>query len=220
MAEQEKSRKLRLPNLLKGLAPIRGAKTTATDILEEQIGVAIEATELASQVCSADEKAKHARAPMKDIEQEGDSAKDNLLELVATVLTVPLEREDLVRASQSLDDVTDNLRDMVREMAKWKVPPGEWSHDILAPAIDSLNHLTVAITSPNGAKARNACVRAKHHAGKLRRNYQDRLALVYGEELTMDTLKKREVLKRVDSVGSRLADAADALLIGIVKRFL
>ncbi len=220
MTEQEKSRRIRLPNLLRGLAPSKSSKTTATDILEEQIGVAIEATELANQVCSADEKAKHARAPMKGIEQEGDDAKDSLLELISTVLTVPLEREDLVRASQSIDDVTDNLRDMVREMAKWRVPTGEWSNDILAPAVSSLTHLRVAATSPNGAKARNACVRAKHHAGKLRRNYQDRLALVYAEELTMDTLKKREVLKRVDSVGTRLSDAADALLIGIVKRFL
>ena len=125
MTEEAKSRRIRLPNLLKSLTPTKSTKTTATDILEEQIGVAIAATELANQVCSADEKAKHARAPMKGIEQEGDDAKDSLLELISTVLTVPLEREDLVRASQSLDDVTDNLRDMVREMAKWKVPTGE-----------------------------------------------------------------------------------------------
>lgn len=194
----------------------RGVK----DILVQQIDVAFEATELANMVCSREADAQESRRPMRTIEHEGDDARATLVERINVVLTVPLEREDLFRASRYVDDVTDNLRDMVREMAKWEVPTGLWSRDVLAPAEASLKELKEALNTRDNVKAREHCLAARHHAGQLRRKYQNGLERVFAEELTMDTLKKREILRRVDSIGPRLTAASDALLDEMIKRFL
>lgn len=198
----------------------RRRRTSVTELLIEQILVALDATELANMVCSREADAEEARSPMRDIEHEGDGARANLVEGISLVFTVPLEREDLFRASRSIDDVTDNLRDLVREMAMWEVPPGRWSKNALVPAADSLKALRRAVATADPDKAREQCLVARHHAGKLRKRYQVGLTRVLAEELSMDTLKKREVLRRIDSIGSRLSEAADALLDGMVKRYM
>ncbi len=211
------------PGVFRLLRPLRGGRGEGgniKDILVQQIEVAYEATELANMVCSREADAQRSRRPMRSIEHEGDDARANLVERIDTAVTVPLEREDLFRASRYIDDVTDNLRDMVREMAKWDVPTGLWSRDALAPAEIALRELKAAVISRDNTRSREHCISARYQARQLRRRYQDGLERVFAEELTMDTLKKREILRRIDSIGSRLAEAADALLDGMIKRFL
>lgn len=210
----------KVKNMFRKLLHRKRPRPSVADLLIEQIMVALDATELANMVCSREADAQKSRKPMRSIEHEGDDARANLVHRMDLVFTVPLEREDLFRASRSIDDVTDNLRDLVREMAKWDVPPGRWSNNALAPAGDSLRALRRAIATADAAKSREQCLIARHHASRLRKRYQDGLTRVFAEELSMDTLKKREVLRRIDSIGSRLTEAADALLDGMVKRYL
>lgn len=195
-------------------------RDSVSDLLIKQIDVALEATELANMVCSREADAEESRRPMRSIEHEGDDARATLVEKIGAVITVPLEREDLFRTSRSIDDVTDHLRDLVREMAKWRVPTGQWSRDILAPAESSLKELRRAVATTDNATTREHCLIARYYANQLRRKYQNGLTRVFDDELTMDTLKKREILRRVDSIGRRLSEAADTLLDGMIKRFL
>lgn len=195
-------------------------RESVSDLLVKQIDVALEATELANMVCSREADAEESRRPMRSIEHEGDDARATLVEKIDAVITVPLEREDLFRASRSIDDVTDHLRDLVREMAKWRVPTGKWSRDILAPAESSLKELRRAVGTTDSAMTREHCLIARYYANQLRRKYQNGLTRVFDDELTMDTLKKREILRRVDSIGRRLTEAADTLLDGMIKRFI
>ncbi|WP_099332226.1 DUF47 domain-containing protein [Actinomyces minihominis] len=197
-----------------------GRQHAVNEMLIKQINVALEATELANMVCSQEADAQRSRKPMRSIEHEGDEARATLVERIDAALTVPLEREDLFRASRAIDDVTDNLRDLVREMAKWEVPSGDWSRDALAPAEAALKHLRASVATRDAERSREACISARYQAGLLRRKYQNGLTRVFSDELTMDTLKKREILRRIDSIGSRLTEASDVLLDGMVKRFL
>lgn len=204
----------------RGLLP-RGRRTrTVNDMLIKQINVALDATELANMVCSQEADAQRSRKPMRNIEHEGDDARATLVHRINAALTVPLQREDLFRASRSIDDVTDDLRDLVREMAKWEVPSGNWSRDALAPAEASLKNLREAMSTKDAEKSRELCLSARYQAGLLRRKYQNGLTKVFSDPFTMDTLKKREILRRIDSIGSRLSEASDALLDGMVKRYL
>ncbi len=61
---------------------------------------------------------------------------------------------------------------------------------------------------------------AHQHATKLRQVYQERLNLVFSQELTMSTLKRREILRRVDMVGRHLADLSATFLDALAKRYL
>lgn len=196
------------------------SKESVKEILVRQVDVAFEALDVANQVLSREASAQASRKTMRTIEHEGDDARIDLAERVNVAFTVPLEREDLIRASRALDDITDNLRDMVREMAKWEVKPGLWSRDALAPGEDALAALRAAVEVAGAEDSRNACLTARFHAGQLRRKYQNGLTRVFADDLTMDTLKQREVLRRIDTVGVLLTNAADALLDGIVKRYV
>ncbi len=195
-------------------------KPTIIELLIEQINTGLEATRLANQVLSREADAQASRRPMRRFEHEGDDQRANLVDRIDVALTVPLEREDLFRASRYIDDVTDNLRDLVREMAMWEVHRGSWSKGALTPAVSSLKSLRRAIRTEDWTESREHCLKARRQAGKLRRNYQEGLTLIFSEELTMETLKRREILRRIDSIGSRLSEASDALLDGMIKRYL
>lgn len=193
---------------------------TITDLLLQQIDFSLAAADLAIEVCNRTSTAKVSRAAMREVEHQGDFAKAALLDRIALALTTPLDREDLLRASRAIDDVLDTLRDLVREMDMWKVKPGKWSRGSLAPARLSLQSLRSVVANPESERAKIRCLRARKEAGQLRRAYQDGLTGVFSDELTMDTLKKREILRRIDVVGLRLTEAADAVLDGLVKRSL
>ncbi len=200
--------------------PKRSQQKSITELLIKQLDYSIKAAELAIQVCNPQASAESSRGVMKEIEHQGDFARAALIDRMAIALTTPLDREDLFRASRSIDDVLDTLRDLVREMDLWRVKPGRWSKNALVPAQQSLSLLRLAIAADSIAQSTSFSLQSRKEAGRLRRTYQDGLTGVFSEELTMDTLKKREILRRIDVIGLRLTEAADAILDGLIKRSL
>ena len=195
-------------------------KESVQTLLIRQVDVAVEALEVANQVLSREADAQASRKTMRTIEHEGDDARIDLTERVEVAFAVPLEREDLIRASRGLDDITDSLRDLVREMAKWEVKPGLWSRDALGPGETALAAIRVAVGVTDTDEARQACFAARAQARQLRRKYQNGLTRVFADELTMETLKRHEILGRLDTVGVLIIGVADALLDGMVKRYV
>lgn len=59
---------------------------------------------------------------------------------------------------------------------------------------------------------RENCLTARKEAGHVRRAYVERLTQTVSAELTMETLKTRELLRRLDVIGPRICEGADALL--------
>lgn len=159
-----------------------------------------------------------ARAGMAEIEHEGDDARAEVIGVMLSKLSTPLDREDLFRASRSIDDVLDNTRDFVREMTLWKATAGESSAEALRHVATSLEELRVGIASGMPEDVRTHGIAARKEAGQVRRAYQRGLKELFEGELTMETLKTRELLRRLDVIGLRLAEAADALLDGLIKR--
>lgn len=194
-------------------------KGSVQELLVRQVAVAQQALRLGSDVLSRVRDAQESRGKMRHIEHQGDDARINLSERVNVAVTVPLEREDLVRASRALDDITDTLRDMVREAAKWDLHTGSWSRGLLDPAHEALEGLQEAILA-TGPQSRDAALRARSFSGQLRRNYQQGMTEVFRQELSMEMLKRIEILKRVDQVGLLLAATSDAIVDGVVKRYI
>lgn len=207
-------------SLKRGLFHKRRYRRSVPSILVRQVEVALEAMRVANQVLSSEREAQASREKMRSIEHRGDDARIDLAERVNDALSVPLEREDLIRASRALDDVTDTMRDLVRQTAKWEVIPGAWSRDALVGGQASLNALAEAVQVTGEESSRTACLAARFHAGRLRRRYQSGMTRVFSEEFSIETLKRVEVLRRIDDTAVLLIGASDALIDGLVKRYI
>lgn len=161
-----------------------------------------------------------ARQRMDDIEHAGDDERAQLIAELSRALTTPIDREDMFRVSRSIDDVLDNLRDFIRELDLFRPE----DRGLLTPPLEALaagaGELRTAVTLlvDHAGEVSLACKDAKRSCNRMRRHYQAALGELYTGDLTMDTLKQRDLLRRLDVVGLRLGEAADALADGVMKR--
>jgi uncharacterized protein len=175
---------------------------------------------LARSAVAGEVELSGALAEMESIEHRGDEQRRELIITLAHTLAPPIDREDLFRLSRSVDDVLDNLRDLVRECHLFGI-----SHEpLLAAPLTAVETGTLALRAGVAALAaapetcRAQALEARKNDVRVR--YQQAMAeLLAGDEpVTGHTLRRRELLRRVDVVGLRLGEAADALADGAVKR--
>lgn len=161
-----------------------------------------------------------ARDRMGDVEHDGDAQRAELIEQLSRALTTPIDREDLFRLSRSIDDVLDNLRDFARELDLFRPVDRQAFAPLLEAVRAGMDALRTAVAYlvERPAEVTRACRDARKHSNELRRMYQHGLAQLYEGELTMETFKRRDLLRRLDVVGLRLDEAADALADGALKR--
>lgn len=135
-------------------------------------------------------------------------------------MTTPIDGEDLYRLSGSLDDVLDNLRDFAVELDAYGAAPDERfiaPLDALAQGLDELGEAIGGLSGEVSDIAGPA--RAAKTANDARDAFHREMSvLLDGDEVTMATLRDRELLRRLDVAGLRLATAADALVSGALKR--
>ena len=203
---------------MKRLFGTRAKRKTTRDMLAYQIDITLGGVALALNATKCPEARVEARESMAEIEHQGDDARAEVIRVMSSRITTHLDREDLFRASRSIDDVLDNTRDFVREMTMWSAEPGQRGVTALEQVGASLGKLREAVACTNPVDVRENCLAARKEAGLVRRAYQDGLAQIFDSELSMDTLKTRELLRRLDVIGLRLAEGADALLDGLIKR--
>jgi hypothetical protein len=190
------------------------------DLLHQQADIAAEAARLLADAQRDGMSPADLRAAVVDLEQHGDEVRTELLRELARALTTPIDGSDLYLLSGSLDDVLDNLRDFAIEMDTYGadfderfVGPLEALREgleELGGAIGGLRHEVSQVAGPARAAKKANDARAAFHEGMG--------ALLQGEEVTMRTLRDRELLRRLDVAGLRLGTAADALVSGALKR--
>ena len=132
-----------------------------------------------------------------------------------------MDREDLFRVSSSIDDVLDNLRDFGRELELYRPRSVVRFRPIIDVVSEALRALDRGIEQlSNGSPSVLAEAKAAKSAGsKVRRLYQTAVGdLLQGDQLSMEVLRQRELLRRLDVVALRLGEAADALSDGTLKR--
>ena len=153
------------------------------------------------------------------LEDEADDALTDLLTTAARSLATPIEREDLFRLSRSLDDVVDNLRDFVVEVRGYGVAKQQRFHAPLAALLTGCEAMSEALERIGGnASGLATAARDAKHANKVRDAFHEAMTELLKEELNMDAIGDRELLRRLDVTGLRLGEAADALASGALKR--
>jgi hypothetical protein len=192
------------------------------DILLRQIDEARSGATLAMSVASGQLSSSPGRIQMGEIEHAGDGHRGELVVELSAALTTPIDREDLFRLSRSVDDVLDNLRDYVRETDLFAVQAAPGS----VPALEAVEEGLVLL---RGAVARlpadprsvaEQALAARKRSGRVRALYQLALAELLVEPVDAQTLKRRELLRRVDVIGLRLGECADALGDAMLKRIM
>jgi hypothetical protein len=190
------------------------------DLLRRQVNIARIAATTLRDAQQHDELPDEVRDKIHHLEDEGDQQRSEMHDEMARALTTPIDREDLYRLSHSLDDVLDNLRDFTIELERYGAEPSERFTaplNALAQGLEELEHAIVEL--PQGADRATAAAGAAKHANDARRAYHDSMSeLLHEDEVTMRTLRQRELLRRLDIAGLRLGEAADALTSGALKR--
>ncbi|MFC6881353.1 MULTISPECIES: DUF47 domain-containing protein [Actinomadura] len=190
------------------------------DQVARQIRAVRDGAELAREMAAGRTAPASARARMAVIEHAGDAERAGLAAMLRDVLVTPIDREDLYRLSRSVDDVLDNLRDFVREADLFGPPEFGFALAPLESVLDGLDALEAAVRKvlDDPAAVTVAALRARKARNRVRETEQAALADLFSGPFDVDVLRRRELLGRLDAVGRRLGEAADALSDAMLKR--
>lgn len=189
-------------------------------LLAAQLECTLGGARLAEKLTSSELTLDQAHDRMRDLEHDGDEARARLITELGTVLSTPVDVEDLFRISRSVDDVLDNLRDFVRECGLYHPASLDFAHPLAQAFVEGLEAFQPAIdrlASPAG-DLQDATFETRKGASQIRRLYQEQLGQLFERPVDAETLRRRELLRRMDVVGLRLGEAAAALADGALKR--
>lgn len=189
-------------------------------LVSDQITSATEGAKLARAMATGEVAPAEARAQMATVEHVGDQQRAALVAALSASLTTPIDREDLFRMSRFIDDVLDELRDFVRESDLYGLADQSSVAPILEALTEGLGALQEALRQivQRSTRAGMTTLAAKKAGNRVRQLYQLELAELFRRPLDVELMKRRELLRRIDVVGIRLGEAADALADGIMKR--
>lgn len=197
-----------------------GRQKVFSGLLVEQIDATIEAARLVDSVVTGRMPVGPARVEMSRVEHAGDDKRAELITELSRSLTTPIDREDLFRLSRSVDDVLDNLRDFLREAELFEPVSLELFAPVLVPVTKALVFLRRASSGLTKLtpEVSDLSLSARKASSAVRREYEIMLAGLFSSATSPEILKQRELGRRLDVVGLRIAEAANALADGCMKR--
>jgi uncharacterized protein Yka (UPF0111/DUF47 family) len=191
------------------------------EVVSEQLRATIEGARLVQAAIVGEVDLEETAGRMERLEHAGDAARAELVRNLSRVLVTPIDREDLFRVSRSVDDVLDNLRDFLREARLFRSERLSACAPLLPPLLDALERLSEAVDDlhlARGDEVNRRSLAARKAGNQIRRSFDEALAALFSEPLGPETLKVRELLRRLDVVGLRIVEATDALADGWLKR--
>jgi uncharacterized protein len=185
-----------------------------------QMDATHEGAELVRRLAAGEIDSGLARDEMSDIEHRGDDSRAQLVEALSRSLTTPLDREDLFRLSRAIDDILDNLRDFAREHDLFGVSDPDLHSPLVDAVIVGISELERALPNltGDGSQVALGALSAKKVANNVRRMFQQHLATLLDRPVNAETLKNRELMRRLDIIGLGLGEAADVLADAAQKR--
>ena len=211
---------MRLP-LSRVFRDLRGRSSRRfVELLTGHVDATLEGARLAERAVRGEVSWEAARTEIINVEHRGDALRRELILELSTAIVTPIDREDLFRVSRSIDDVLDNLRDFVRECDLFAIQDGASMLPVVHAIVEAVGELrgAVVVVAVAPRQVGPRALVAHKAANQVRRSYDAALAELFGGELVMEVLKVREVLRRLDVVGLRVAEAAAALSDAAVKR--
>jgi len=190
------------------------------ELLDRQLDAALRGADLVRRALDEQMPPAQLRDQMNSIENEGDAVRNELVNELSSALTTPVDREDMFRLSRAIDDVVDNLQDFARELDLYDTHDRGRFGPLVEALATGLMNLRIAVLgiSGNPGQITKLCLAAKKAGNQVRRMHQDELSALFAGEFRMETLKQRELLRRLDLAGMLVSDAADVLADAAMKR--
>lgn len=187
-------------------------------LLRDQVTTALTAVDVAYRAALQDLTPAEAAESMKAVSAQAHWHRSATVGRLAGAFANPIDREDLFRLSRSIEDTGNNVADYVHELALFDVPAHHGQVRMLEAIAGALADLDQAVQAivDNPLRIREASLAVRRN--EIRRRYQEAVAQTLSGEVDAASLKNRELLRRLDVVGLRLGEAADALADGAVKR--
>lgn len=185
-----------------------------------QVDTARETLDLVLSAAGGDRVPADIADEIDELEERADGHREDLVRDLAAVLAPPIDREDMFRLAESLEDVVSNLVDLVREMDLFGItgePLVVPMLEAVAQGLEELRDGIAALVAHPEVGTRNA---REVKRTRVRHGYQVGLAELFDDQdpVSAEVLKRRQLLRRADILGLRLGEAADSLADGTVKR--
>jgi hypothetical protein len=207
-----------VPRIFRDLAGQSGQRFV--DYLLGQTDAAIEGAHLVRRCVAGEIGRAAAVEQMAVVEHRGDEVRGELVRDLGSALVTPIDREDLFRLSRALDDVLDILRDFVRQWDLFEMDRSAIIGPVVDATCEALIELrgAIAMVGAEPGMITTRALGAKKSGNAIRRSHDTQLAALYRDPLSVETLKERDLLRRLDVVGIRFGTVADTLSDAAIKR--
>lgn len=189
-------------------------------LLDDQLDATCRGARLAIEMVQAKVSRQSARSLIARIEHEGDASRKNLITVLRGTFIMAIDREDLYRLSRAVDDILDGVRDFIRESDLYRIEDQHRLIPLLTIVLDGVLALqkAVATLGIDFQKTTRYSLLCRRKANNLRNAFQYELAQLFEGELGMETLRYRELLRRLETISMKMYEAADSLNDGMWKR--
>jgi uncharacterized protein Yka (UPF0111/DUF47 family) len=196
-------------NLLKEQAQLT---VTGVGVLNEFMGVD-------DSVLDKDVLRHNLKIRIKNVEEEGDRVRRELINEIVKSLITPLDRQDLFTLSNIIDEILDYSLNTVEEMLVYGLNPNFYIKKMIEKIARGVVHLNYAVSNLFVDKnlANTNVIAAKVIENEIEETYHEALANLFEKDDFHYIFKMREVYRHISNSADRISEAADIIGNIIIK---
>ncbi len=152
-------------------------------------------------------------------ETEADDIRLHLTHELYDSFITPIDREDIFKLSESIDNIVDYAKKTVREIQIYKIIPSDFMIKIGDELVRAAKELDLAINQLNKdlSVAREHARKAKKVENYVEILYHEALVKLFENPNIPEVFKKREVYRHLSNSADRCAEAGDIIMDIAVK---
>ena len=156
---------------------------------------------------------------VRELEDEGDTLKRELLSTLRAAFVTPLEPEDAYALSRGIDRLLNQSRDIVNEAEAMACPPDPRMAGMAGHVRAALDHVGAALDAlPGDADAATAAADAAlREVRSLDRTYYEGMAALLEVEDRNERIARRELYRSCARLGETVVDVAERVIYAVMK---
>ena len=161
---------------------------------------------------------------VSDLEGQGDEVRRVLIDELNRTFVTPIDREDIMALSLTVDDILDYAYTTTEEMVLMHVKPDAFIERMVSLLTDAAReiHLGVMRLEDHPNVAGDHAVRAKALENRIESVYREAIAALFQSppdlEKIVDMLKRREIYRHLSNAADRGDAAANVISDIVVKK--
>lgn len=161
---------------------------------------------------------------VSDLEGQGDEVRRVLIDELNRTFVTPIDREDIMALSLTVDDILDYAYTTTEEMVLMHVKPDAFIERMVSLLTDAAReiHLGVMRLEDHPNVAGDHAVRAKALENRIESVYREAIAALFQRppdlEKIVDMFKRREIYRHLSNAADRGDAAANVISDIVVKK--